>query len=171
MFEGCYFTNCRIQGWHPIFIEHPSCSDILINAFRYNCQSNRMKIFAFVIMPDHFHLVWQVLIPEDINTIKHSLLKFTGQEFRKYLLANDPYYLQLFESKQLDREYHFWSPFSRNYPLYNEKVLIKKIFYTHSNPTRGNYKSVKKASDYQYSSARFYESMASPFDFLSKPPV
>ena len=51
-----YFITCTIVGWINIFTNAKYC-DLIINCLRY-CQINKgMKIYSYVIMPNHLHMI------------------------------------------------------------------------------------------------------------------
>jgi REP element-mobilizing transposase RayT len=70
-----FFVTATICGWKPLFEYDPYVS-ILLQSLAYLRDHQRIKIFAYVIMPTHLHLV--------IQPIKLSIAK-VKQEFGSYL--------------------------------------------------------------------------------------
>jgi len=61
---------------------------ILIEALKSRVTLQRVSIYAFVIMPNHFHAIWQ--LRDDINKVafQRDLLKFTARSILKFMLMN-----------------------------------------------------------------------------------
>ncbi|TAF72912.1 MAG: hypothetical protein EAZ53_14690 [Bacteroidetes bacterium] len=51
-------------------------------------ENNRMKIFAFVIMSNHIHVIWQNIPPYNQKENQLSFMKFTAQMILKELRNN-----------------------------------------------------------------------------------
>ena len=45
------------------------------------CDQQKIKVYAFVIMPNHIHLIWKLLEPNGRESPKASFLKYTAHEF------------------------------------------------------------------------------------------
>ncbi len=50
------------------------------------CDEDRIRLYAFVIMPNHIHLVLSIQENETKKSIQLSLLKFTAQFLIKYMI-------------------------------------------------------------------------------------
>jgi putative transposase len=51
--------------------------------------------------------------------------------------------------------------------LYTRKVFEQKLNYIHNNPLQERWCLVENAADYQYSSAKYYETEIDDFGFLN----
>jgi putative transposase len=98
------FFTATINLWQNLLHED-KMKDILINSFEYMVQSDKAKIHAFVIMPNHIHVLWTSLIPE--YDLGGRFKSFTGYAFRNALLVDSHSHLQKYNSTQNDRHYHF----------------------------------------------------------------
>ncbi|MCG8374481.1 MAG: hypothetical protein MI700_13150 [Balneolales bacterium] len=58
-----------------------------------------------------------------------------------------------------DREFQVWTEGFHPKQIIDEKMIVQKIEYIHYNPVRAGL--VKKALDWEFSSARFYEGFES----------
>ncbi|MEI2696025.1 MAG: hypothetical protein V9E90_13215 [Saprospiraceae bacterium] len=169
-----YFTTATILNWYPLF-EDDTFKDIIIDSFSFTVKNKRASIFAFVIMSNHFHVVWQILPPYELNRVRQNLLKFTSQHF-KFLLSNnflnkyDLYKTEIktsdildqFRVDKIDRKHQFWKRNPLSVEILSEKVLNQKINYIHNNLARKNLNDVS----YKYSSAYYYETGLKNWDFL-----
>ena len=59
---------------------------IIINSLKYLVDNKLAEIFGYVIMPNHIHLVWNILNHERKESVAGSFSKFTAHEFKKYLI-------------------------------------------------------------------------------------
>ena len=115
------------------------------------CQERKnFKIYGFVIMDNHAHLVIETNHLHNISKIMQSiLLSFSLKYRRKY--GYEGYVWQgRFQSKIIDSEHYF----------------TQCIEYIHNNPVKAGI--TETALEYIYSSARFYEGRSSKgvYDFM-----
>ena len=61
-----------------------------INSLRFLSKKECIRVYGFVIMPNHFHWIWQLLKPNGKESPVESLMKFTAHQFEKYLRQKDP---------------------------------------------------------------------------------
>ena len=67
-----------------------------------------------------------------------------------------------FKVDKIDREYQFWKRSPLSVKIINEKVLLQKINYIHSNVNKKEGNDI----DYKYSSAYYYETSDKNWGFL-----
>ncbi|MDP1841579.1 MAG: hypothetical protein Q8L19_24015, partial [Reyranella sp.] len=53
---GLYFITCTVVKWIPLFTRKPYF-DILMDSLRFCRQHKGLKIYAYVILDNHLHLV------------------------------------------------------------------------------------------------------------------
>ncbi len=54
--EYPYFLTCTIVGWMPVFTR-ADCVEIVYDSWRFLTQHERLKIFGYVILENHLHLI------------------------------------------------------------------------------------------------------------------
>jgi putative transposase len=123
-------------------------------------------VYAFVIMPNHIHLVWQMMEMNNNEMPHTSFLKFTAHAFKKELLMRDPKALELYTVDARNKSYEFWQRDSLAFELIMQKTINQKIEYIHFNPTMQRWNLCKEPAEYPYSSAGFYETGIAKFKFL-----
>jgi putative transposase len=79
-----YFWTATIHKWHHL-LEDDTVKQIIINSLKVLSDRNIITVYAFVIMPNHIHLIWQQIAKNGKETPKGSFMKFTAHEFRKYV--------------------------------------------------------------------------------------
>jgi REP-associated tyrosine transposase len=148
-----HYVTGNVLNRLPIFR-----SDYACRAFLEECQQLRAdrecKLIAFVVMPDHFHLIAN---PRDgkIREWIGALKSLTG----KRLLEISPNLLRPFAHDDSHRQ--AWQESFRALPLWSDWMIWQKINYIHSNPVRA--KLVGSARDYRWTSFHaFYQEELEP---------
>src|SRR5688500_16041969 len=81
-----YFWTASINGWKHL-LEPDSLKDIIIESWKYLSEKDLIDIFAFVIIPNHFHSVLRVNKMNGKESPQGSFLKYTAHQFKKMLEA------------------------------------------------------------------------------------
>jgi putative transposase len=157
-----FFSGKRSPRW---FLE-------VLNAAR---QRVRFDLWAFVIMPEHVHLV---LLPAPgvlIRQILWQIKRPMTERVLNWVRRTDPRFLSQMADRQPNGKltYRFWQRgggYDRN--LRTAQETHEKIKYTHDNPVRRGL--VEKSEDWPWSSARAWlEGTGNPLrlDLDSLPPL
>ena len=102
---------------------------------------------------------------EALQTIQHSFLKHTAQQFKIDLQKSNPVLLQQFKVNAKDRKYQFWERNSLSVELRSSKVFNQKLEYIHYNPVKAGLCILPE--EYYYSSAKFYAAGVDDFGILT----
>lgn len=115
-------------------------------------------LWAYVIMPEHAHLLIYPTTPDlDVGFAVGTIKEAVSRKAIKYLEENAPEWIPritVLEGKRVRRR--FWQPgggYDRN--VTELSTLQKMIDYIHMNPVRRGL--VSRPEDWQWSSARWYE--------------
>jgi len=159
------FFTATITDWVPV-LEFPETKKIILDSLQFLVENKRAYIYAFVIMNNHIHLIWQIRSGFQMQEVQRDFLKFTGQQL-KFFLQNNGHddLLKKLEVNRKDRKYQIWQRNSLNVPLSSHSVLLQKLVYIHNNPVKAGL--CQFAATYRYSSARYYEHQDDSFSFLS----
>ena len=128
-------------------------------------KENKVKLYAFVIMSNHIHLVWQPLYPATKAKLQHHFMTFTAQKIKEDLKNTNLTLLETFKVNAKDRTYQLWKRNALSVELFTPKVLQQKIDYIHANPVKAGL--CMYPEDYHYSSARFYNKGIDDFQLLT----
>jgi REP element-mobilizing transposase RayT len=164
--QKIYFTTATILKWLNLF-ERDEYKDVLISSLRHLIQNERLYVYAFVIMPNHLHIIWSENIRKTKETVKTSFFKFTSKQFLKGLKQANPVFLKKFYVDKSDRKYQFWQRDSLDIEIYSEKIFEQKLNYIHDNPLQPKWNLVEKPVEYKYSSVKFYEEGIDEFGILT----
>jgi len=74
--EIAHFVTSTIVEWLPIFTSS-DCCDIVVRSLLYCRENKGLKIYAWVILPNHFHAI---LAGPDLSRTLADLKKFTARE-------------------------------------------------------------------------------------------
>ena len=149
-----HFVTGNVVDRRKIFRREDACV-----AFIEICQRLRVeregKLVAFVLMPDHFHLV---VNPRD-GKIKECIGALKSLSARR-LIELFPVGMFLKE-QQGDSENQVWQESFKALPLWSSWMIWQKINYIHANPVKAGL--VNAAKDYPWSSFRaFYFGTSEP---------
>jgi putative transposase len=126
------------KGMGESFLALPSIAKVVIDAWLY-FHDTRYELIAYVVMPNHVHLIVKTSKNWPLAKIVHSWKSFTAHEINKILTVPKKHIWQ--------REY--WDRFIRN-----EDHFRKALDYIHMNPVKAGL--VDHPKDWQWSSYKAY---------------
>ena len=155
-----YFLTFTILGWKKIFV-----SDKYINLvyrwFDYIDTKYGNKIFGYVIMPDHIHLLLKVTdksqpVPKLIQNAK----RFLAYDIVKLLTENQESDILNFFRVNARTEFgaihKVFEPGYDSLIIQSRKFFLEKLNYIHRNPCREKYRLASCPEEYIHSSASNY---------------
>jgi len=152
-----YFWTATIHDWLSL-LEPEENKKVIISSLKKLSDDKLISVYAFIIMPNHIHLIWSQDGMNGKETPKGSLLKYTAHIFLRRLKAigkSKPY-----EVAALNKSHEIWQRDSLGIEIYDKEIAKQKLNYIHFNPVSGKWQLSKNDLDYYYSSARFYETGA-----------
>jgi putative transposase len=166
-----------LQNYHPEFItatilnwNHLLAADnmksIVVDSLQWLVTNKRCSVNAFVIMPNHIHLLWKIADGYDRKDVQGAFLSFTAHAFKKSLKENNAE-LEKYRVDDADRTYQFWERNPLVKECYTMKFFLQKLDYIHLNPCREKWNLAVLPEDYYWSSASFYELQDSKFPWLT----
>ncbi len=140
----------------PFFSRERTC-EWFIQSLEKARQKFGFELWAYVIMPDHVHLLVNPLDAADqMSEFLQAVKEPVARKAIAYLKANSPEWLARITVHEGQRVRHrFWQPgggYDRN--TTSSETLRSMIEYIHANPIRRGL--VTRIEDYEYSSARWY---------------
>jgi REP element-mobilizing transposase RayT len=150
-----YFVTCTVVNWIAIFTS-PVMFDIIIESLRFLRETGSLKIFSYVILENHLHMI---VSSEDLS---NNMMRFKSYTARKIIdfaeSKNNTWLLKQFKEEKKDfkndRTYQVWQEGFHPQLIQSEEMLRQKIEYIHYNPVRRGY--IDDPSNWVYSSARNY---------------
>lgn len=165
MENGVEFFTATCLNWQPL-LQQDNRKDIVMNSLKYLVEDGRIWLYAFVIMPNHIHLLWCKQDRWVGKNIQQIFLKYTAQQIKFDIKRlNDIEELNQYRSTQSDRDYHFWERRPFKATMYNRKVASQKVDYIHYNPVKAGL--CASPEEYTYSSAAYYELNEDRWGFIT----
>ncbi len=159
-----YFWTATIHKWLPL-LQDDSCKDLIVQYLKKLSGEKLITVYAFVIMPNHIHLIWRQNQLNGKETPKGSFLKFTSHTFLKQLKAAGT--SLAYEVNAANKKHEIWQRDSLGIEIYSRSVAKQKLDYIHFNPVSGKWQLAKDDIGYHYSSVRYYETGNDEFGFLN----
>ncbi|MDF3076957.1 MAG: hypothetical protein K0S09_846 [Sphingobacteriaceae bacterium] len=151
--SGIEFFTATCLNWQNLLSEEKH-KKIVLDSLNFLVSEKRVWIYAYVIMPNHVHILWRKQNEWLDKSVQQQFLKYTAQQIKFNLIANFPHQLNNYRSTQADRLYHFWERRPYVATMFNRTVCEQKIDYIHNNPVKAALCDTPE--EYHYSSARFY---------------
>ena len=82
--EHAEFLTVTCLEWAHV-LKEDRFKDIVIDSLRFLSKEKRVQVNGFVIMSNHFHLIWQMLGDHKRDDVQRDFLKFTSQQILKIL--------------------------------------------------------------------------------------
>jgi len=119
-------------------------------------KSGGFALYAYVIMPDHLHLITDsVRQPSDVLRFINGIISRRVIDY----LKEQGYKSSLAKLRQEDKarryKYSLWEHHNNCLLLTSEGMFMQKVNYIHQNPVRAGL--VERAEDYRWSSVRCWQ--------------
>ena len=144
-------ANHRLPVFKTDAIKEVTCK--AIDEARTSCG---FLLFAYVVMPDHFHIltdsprkpaVFLQFIKGIVSRRVLGYLRETGYESSLKKLEHHEW--------RRNHRYSLWQHDSDVFSVTSESVFMEKVNHIHQNPVRAGL--VERAEDYRWSSARYWK--------------
>jgi REP element-mobilizing transposase RayT len=122
-----YFWTATINKWQYL-LQADVFKDVIVSSLEYLSKQEKIDVFAFVIMPNHIHVIWRIKENKGKETAQGSFLKYTTHEFRKLLMKGEGRIeLSNFAVRANNKSHEFWQQDSLAIPLYTQRVAFQKL--------------------------------------------
>jgi putative transposase len=166
--NGVYFVTFQVIYWIDVF-SRQTYKDIFIDSLKYCQKEKGLKVYAFVIMTNHVHMIISS-DDKDLSDIIRDLKTHTSKAIIKQMQSPKEsrrrWMLALFEfaAKKHKRNsiYQFWTHENHPIALETNHFIKEKLDYIHNNPVKSG--MVYNSWEYVYSSASNYTGMKGIID-------
>ena len=154
--HGHYLTYSCVNRW-PLLRKERTCRWVL-DAVETACQRHGFDVYAFVIMPEHVHLLVRPRSADyRIERFLYNVKRPVAWRAKAWLAetGNEDWLDRLTFAHGSRRVFRFWLPgggFDRN--IFREMTLKEVADYIHGNPVRRGL--AENPTDWPWSSARFW---------------
>jgi REP element-mobilizing transposase RayT len=120
----------------------------------------RLKLYDFVVMPNHIHLIIQCRADDPLASVIRDLKKHISDRIiRQFRVKGDEKALKSLSStvsRPDKQQYKVWEKGYLAKDIFSTQFLQQKMTYIHHNPCQPHWKLVENPEEYIWSSARFY---------------
>jgi len=165
-----HFVTSRTFDHFPYFKEKKNCL-ILLKNIDYYRKRHKFKLYGFVVMPDHVHLLIEPFINADgIKPSAEQSIKPSAEREEKInnTRLGDGFIPSPIQNiihdikgktaidirRQSDIHDKIWQKSFHDIQIYSEKFFNQKLIYIHNNPLQAGL--VKNLDDYLWSSYQNY---------------
>jgi putative transposase len=150
-----YFITTTVLDFEKIFQLSNRYYDILVESLKYQLNEHKSSLFAYVLMPNHIHLILHIPLGESITDFMRDFKRHTSIEIRKELeITGKTEIINRLKQKSGHGGFKLWMDRFDDVILTSDKVIQTKSDYIHNNPVRAGL--VEKAIDWKHPSARNY---------------
>ncbi len=133
------------KGYGSCILRNPEVAECVVDTWR-KFDGERYDLIAWVVMPNHVHVLIRAYDGQSLGKIVQSWKSFTGRKFSALTEKDSVNGIWM-------REY--WDRYIRS-----EKHFVLAIDYIHQNPVNAGL--VSHAQDWQWSSAAAYSPLGTP---------
>lgn len=162
-----YFWTDTIHDW-KLLLQSDKYKAIIMESWRHLVEQGKIIIYGFVIMPNHLHLLWEMVSMNGKEMPHANFNKFTSHQFLSLLGNENPKTVLDFEVKdKAERAHRFWQRDPLAILIDSEEKLEQKLDYIHYNPLQEHWNLATTPENYYWSSAKCYEEGIDDFKFLT----
>jgi len=156
-----FFVTTTVVEFAPIFSGSPRCYDILVGAMQHVLWEHHSPLLAYVLMPNHIHLIPAMPEGESLSDLMRDFKKFTSTKIRRQLQEekqSDSLEILLRNAERVGRKkrqvFKLWMDRFDDIVIHDDAMLVTKVEYIHNNPVKAGL--VAAPEDWYYSSAGDY---------------
>ena len=150
-----YFITCSTVKGISLFA-YQEIRKIIIGSLFHLQEKERVIVYAYVIMHNHIHLIFESEFPADTmrkfkSYTARCIIDHLKEQNRRYFLSE---LRSLKHSMHKDSEYQVWQAGVHPKQISNARMMKQKIEYVHYNPVKAGF--VEIPEHWKHSSARNY---------------
>jgi REP element-mobilizing transposase RayT len=131
-------------------------AEIIFNSLNFLQRQQRLKLYGYVIMENHLHLIASAAsLSKEIGDFKsftaRCIIDLLKKNNSNYILNQFEFYKLKHKTKQ---EYQVWQEGFHPQAILDEEMFKQKLDYIHNNPVKRGY--IDDPAHWRYSSYRNY---------------
>ncbi len=164
--EQVYFWTDTVKDWNHV-LRSDKYKYMIIDIWKTLVFKKLIAIYGFVIMPNHLHVIWEMLGKNGKEMPHASFNKATGHLIIKDLKQTQGKNLRSFKVDEREREYRIWQRDPLAILMDSREKLEQKLEYTHNNPLQDHWQLAENPEDYYWSSSTYYQTGEDYFGFIT----
>ncbi|MEA1981779.1 MAG: transposase [candidate division Zixibacteria bacterium] len=137
-----HFVTFTVRNFIPIF-KNKDIANTLVKILQFYSDKKIYTLHAYVIMPDHVHILLERLNDKSISSIVQNIKKYFTYKYKNRSIVSDKFIIK-------DGKFRLWQTGFDEVTIYSEKQYRIKYEYILNNPVKSG--MVKKAEEYKWSS-------------------
>ena len=126
-------------------LSRPLYKDIFVESLCYCQKEKGLRLYAWVIMSNHIHLIASAERGIMLADVIRDLKKFTSKQIEQAIRENTfesrkEWMLWMFkragQRNSNNKNFQFWQQDNHPFELYGYEMLQQKLLYLHENPVR-----------------------------------
>jgi len=147
-----HFITSTVVEWLPVFTT-AACCDLLVRSFEYCRQQKALRVYAWVILDNHFHAIVSGLqLARTLADLKkftaHEILDQLKLEGRDWLLNQMEFFRA---AHKRESSHQVWQEGVHPQSIASDQMMLQKLEYLHNNPVKRGL--VASPEHWRYSSA------------------
>lgn len=154
--KNTFFITTTCYRWYKLLVVGQAL-EIVASSIVFCCKKYEADILAYVLMPNHIHLI--IYFKEANNRIDfmRDFKKFTSIKVRQEVEKIDMELLEKIRINKNGQVFKVWQDRYDEVYIENRELLETKLNYIHNNPLQPHWMLCNNIQDYLYSSASYYE--------------
>jgi REP element-mobilizing transposase RayT len=152
------FVTTTAANFAHVFSCGSTYYNILIESLEFVLNEHQAVLFAYVLMPNHVHLVLRLPEGQSISDLMRDFKKYTSTKIRQELEKNRRVtYLSVLRRNAMGRKaqvFKLWMDRFDDVVIEDDETQATIVDYVHCNPVKAGL--VEKAEEWIYSSAADY---------------
>lgn len=154
-----YFVTTTAVEHHNLF-KRDLMKRLVVDSLDCMRLRGRFKLYSFVIMPNHLHLLIQCSANDPLASCMRDLKKHVADRLiRQCRVEGNQTVLETLASAVTypnKQQHKVWEDGYNAKDVFSPEFLRQKITYMHNNPCQPQWQLAESPEDYLWSSARFY---------------
>jgi len=153
-----FITTTAVQ--HALFFRRVEIKRLLVDALYYISLMNKVSLYAFVVMPNHVHVIVQCPLTCSFKDWVRAFKTSTARLLVRSCQVTDDHAMLKKLSAAVKRpekqRYKVWEDGYLAKSVFSPEFLRQKMTYIHNNPLQPHWQLAEMAEAYLWSSARYY---------------
>lgn len=145
-----YFVTTSAYD-HVHLFQNDVIKQIIADSFSFMRADGWLKLYSFVIMPNHIHFIARILEGHILSDVMRDFKKFTSKKIAQQLQAQEiPKVLEVLREAEEVRGHQIkvWEDEYDARDVFSPKFFEQKVRYIHYNPCQPRWNLVKYPEDY-----------------------
>ena len=144
---------------HAHLFRRDAIKRIILDSLHHLRTMGKMKLFVFVVMPNHIHLIALFSKEHTLSDVMRDFKKFTARQiYRQFNADGNKKVLDVLRKagEKVKQEYKVWEDGYDARDIFSVEFLQQKMDYIHHNPCQPHWNLAETPEEYSWSTAAFY---------------